>query len=142
MTFAAYALLAAATSSAPSLDGEVFAQLTIQQRVVIRVPVAPPASTPAVVPTMRWKEVKGPKCVAIGTLAGATVRGSEQLDLYLRGGARVRAQLDDCDRVDLRYGFYLRPTSDGRVCGGRDRIHARTGGQCSIERFRSLVPQR
>ncbi|MFM9976655.1 MAG: hypothetical protein ACKVOP_01235 [Sphingomonadaceae bacterium] len=142
MTFAAYALLAAATSSAPALHGEVLlAQLTIRQRVVVRVPVTPTAAT-ATPPTVQWREVKGPKCIAIANLAGAAVRGAELVDLYMRGGNRVRAHLDDCDQIDLRYGFYLRPTSDGQVCGGRDRVHARTGGQCKIERFRGLVPKR
>ena len=76
-------------------------------------------------------------------LAGAIVTAPNAIDLVQRGGARQRAQLDkDCASVDLGYGFYLRPTSDGQVCSGRDSIHARTGGHCAISRFRTLVPQR
>jgi hypothetical protein len=135
----AFALLAAATSTLPG--GEQFAQLTIQQRVVIRVPMVPLA--PEQIRPLRWVEKKGPKCIASNTLAGAVVTAPRAIDLVTRGGPRLRAQLDgSCQGVDLRFGFYIRPNSDGKVCADRDAIHARTGGQCEIEKFRTLVPQR
>jgi hypothetical protein len=134
-----FALLAAATSPLPA--GEQFAQLTIQQRVVIRVPMVPIAQDP--IRSLRWVEKKGPKCIASNTLAGAVVTAPRAIDLVTRGGPRLRAQLDgSCQDVDLRFGFYIRPNSDGKICSDRDAIHARTGGQCEIEKFRTLVPQR
>jgi hypothetical protein len=151
MTFLAYALMAAASSGAgadrpvldrPSLNGTVFAQMAIQQRVVIRVPLAP-VDMPMPTAPIRMKEARGPKCIAINRLAGASVMGPQTIDLFVRGAPSVRARLrNECRGVDLRYGFYLKPTKDGRVCGGRDSVHARTGGECAIERFRALVPQR
>ena len=123
------------------LDGVELAQLTIQQRVVIRVPVVPmQRGTPI---PFRWKEKKGPRCVATNLLGGAIVSAPDTIDLVVRGGSRVRAKLDNsCQSVDLRFGFYVRPNPDGQLCSGRDMIHARSGGQCEIERFRMLVPQR
>lgn len=139
----AFALLAAITSATPRVDGTEFAQLTIQQRVVIRVPIAPMAMTEAAPRPLRWTEKKGPKCLAASNLAGAVVSGPSLIDIYLRGGSRMRAQLDkQCDAIDLRFGFYIRPNPDGQVCADRDTIHARTGGTCEIERFRTLVPER
>lgn len=141
---AATAAVTAGTSDAPDLDGSQFAQLTIQQRVVIRVPMVPIAPPPpAAVAPLRLVERKGPRCIASNSLAGAVVIAPRSIDLFTRGGPRLRANLDDaCTMVDLRFGFYIRPNPDGQVCARRDTIHARTGGKCDIERFRKLVPGR
>ena len=145
MTPFAYVLLAASASvhAAPKLPVEV-AQVTIRQRIIVRVPAMAPQAAPLPMPRpSKWKEVKGPKCVAVNQLAGAAFTRADSVDLFLRGGRRVRAQLDNnCPALDYYSGFYLTPTRDGQVCGGRDTIRTRSGGQCDIERFRELVPQR
>ncbi|MBA3896251.1 MAG: hypothetical protein H0X36_03760 [Sphingomonadaceae bacterium] len=125
----------------PEGDATEFAQLTIQQRIVIRIPARPVPAAPA--RPLRWKEKHGPKCLPLAMLAGAVITGPQQVDLFMRGGARMRAVLDDeCPAIDFYEGFYLTPTRDGRVCADRDMIHTRIGGQCAIERFRTLVPDR
>jgi hypothetical protein len=136
------ALLAAASSAAPATDGIEFAQMMIQQRVVVRVPLTPlPEAAPQM--QMRWVEKKGPKCVGLSSLAGFVVRGPQVVDLFIRGGARVRTRLEkQCTGVDLGYGFYVKPNADGRICADRDTLHARTGGKCEVERFTNLVPER
>ncbi len=142
MTSLAFALLAAASTVAPTVYGTEFAQLTIQQRVVVRVPLAPIREAAPQVP-LRWVEKKGPKCVGLGNLSGFVVRGPQVVDLFMRGGARVRTRLEkQCTGVDLGYGFYVKPNADGRICADRDTLHARTGGKCEVERFTSLVPER
>ena len=142
MILLALALAAAAAGAvAPAIDGTEFAQLMIQQRVVIRVPLAAEQMVPQA--PVRWVEKKGPKCLALSGLGGFAVRAPQVVDLYMRGGQRVRTRLEkQCTGVDLGYGFYLKPTADGHVCSNRDAIHARTGGQCGIERFTNLVPAR
>ncbi len=135
------ALLAAAVPAAPPVEADRFAQLMIQQRVVVRVPVVPVQPAPAA--PARWVEKRGPKCVGIGTLAGFVVRGPQLVDLFMRGGQRVRTRLErQCTNIDLGYGFYVKPNADGRLCSGRDSLHARSGGSCEVERFTTLVAAR
>ena len=145
MTPIAYALLAAATSIAPAVDavptGNVeIAQIMIQQRFIFRVPARPVEERPRL---LRWREKHGPRCVPAGELAGAAITQPDTVDLFLRGGARLRAQLDDaCPALDYYSGFYIAPSKDGRVCAGRDAIRTRMGGECGVVRFRALVPAR
>jgi hypothetical protein len=141
LTSLAYVLLAAAAPAAPATDGIQVAQMMIQQRVVVRIPIAPVQAAPQA-PT-RWVEKKGPKCVGLNSLAGFVVRGPQVVDLFMRGGQRIRTRLErNCSDVDLGYGFYVKPNADGRICRNRDVLHARTGGQCDVERFTNLVPER
>ena len=156
-TAAALMLLVSATmigSSAPAqdrdaqLDGTEWAQVTIHQRIIIRIPnlrgraASPIRALPEPVQPMRWVEKRGPKCVAVDQLAGASV-GSDTVDLMLRGGNRVRARLDgDCPALDFYAGFYLKPSADGLVCAGRDSIRSRSGDSCTISGFKKLVLKR
>lgn len=107
------------------------------QRSLIRVPV--PRNPPP--QPQRWREQRGPRCVAVRNLAGAHVNQDNSVDLILRGGGRVRARLDgDCPAMDFYSGFYVRPGSDGMVCADRDGLRSRAGGACEIDSFRELVP--
>lgn len=114
------------------------AQLTIRERIVIRVPRMPMAATPAPKP-IKWKEKKGPKCVAAAGMAGALISARNQVDLVMVGGKRLRVKLDgDCKPLDYYGGFYLRPSGDGMICADRDAIRVRSGASCEIEQFRLL----
>lgn len=144
------ALLALAAPGAAAWDvprdGDLpVAQLTIHERIIIRVPRLSGPITAADVrasqPTpVRWKEKKGPKCVGAQTMAGALISAPNQVDLVLIGGKRLRAKLDgDCKPLDFYSGFYLRPSADGMICGGRDAIRVRSGASCGIDGFKTLV---
>lgn len=121
----------------------------VRERFIIRVPLprilrreaASASAAVAAPPLTRWKTKKGPACVPLGMLAGAQVSAPASIDLTLKGGGRIRAELEDrCPALDYYGGFYLKPTADGKVCADRDAIHTRAGGACEIERFRRLVP--
>jgi hypothetical protein len=163
LTTFAYALLALATSAVPDaatgdvrmadsappsssaydLDGVEFAQLTIQRRIFIRIPPTRMAPPPPPEMRPRWKEKKGPKCISTTGLGGFAITTPDSIDLFLKGGLRYRAHLeDDCPSIAFYSGFYIRPTQDGRICAGRDPIHSRAGGQCEILKIRTLVPDR
>ncbi len=149
MTPIAYGLMVATTSVAPvaarpaeeAAPRVEITQMMIQQRIIIRVPAMnPPPAPPRPV---KLKEVKGPKCVPLNQLAGAAIGQNDTVDLFLRGGMRLRAKLDDdCPALDYYSGFYINPTADGQVCQKRDALHTRAGQQCRVERFRMLVPER
>jgi hypothetical protein len=145
MTIAAWAVLlvAAAEPAPPAPAGaEVYAQLRIRERVILRVPTVPLTDGKRRAP-VKWRERNGPNCINAESLAGASVTDEDDVDLLLRGGKRVRAKLESrCPTIDYYSGFYLRPGSDGMICEDRDAIHARSGGKCEIDRFRSLVPDR
>lgn len=134
------ATLALAVPAVAAVAGQVeLAQLTIRERVIIRVPRM---AAPAPPRPIRWVEKKGPKCIPAAALAGALVTDRTKLDLVLRGGQRVRAEMDDdCRGLDIARGFYLKPSADGMVCADRDVVRSRYGAKCPIDRFRSLEPR-
>lgn len=118
----------------------MLAQVQVEQKKIVRIrPIQQQAQT---VPAqrIRWEEKRGPKCLQVSTLAGATVSSPDSIDLYVRGGQRLRAKLEKgCPSIEFYSGFYMKRSLDGRVCQGRDQIHSRSGGECKIEKFRTLV---
>ncbi len=121
-----------------------FAQVMIREQILIRVP-ARVRNTPRVVvpPAVEWKESRGPKCVQMRSIAGATLLSPNSFDLVLRDRSRIRAKLEKrCPALDYYRGFYIDTTADGRICAGRDFIRSRAGGECQIDRFLTLSPQR
>lgn len=118
-----------------------YAQVTIRQQIIIRVPQGVRRTPPAGASLIRWREEDGPSCVDADSIAGATMLGQNSVDLILSNNARVRARLEKrCPALDYYYGFYLNATEDGRICADRDFIRSRMGGECQIEEFYSLRP--
>ncbi len=61
--------------------------------------------------------------------------------LVSKGGKRVRARLaDECPALDYYSGFYVKPPHDAKICAGLDSIQTRSGDDCQIDRFRTLIP--
>jgi len=130
-------LLFGLITAQPAAVGETVTRMIFQDEVILRVPVQPRP----LMPQIDWIEKKGPKCVPIASIRRALLEGSEQVDFILANHARIRAQLDeDCPALDFYGGFYLQPEDD-RLCAGRDAVHSRMGGSCTIERFKQLVPK-
>ena len=113
-------------------------RLVIQDEVIIRVPVQP---RPLINPIVWVERNRGPKCIPAYAIRRALSAGPNQVDFVLANRARVRAQFDeDCPALDFYNGFYLQP-EDERLCAGRDAIHSRMGGSCTINRFKALAPR-
>lgn len=130
-------LLVGLVGAQPGAVGQSVTRLIIQDEVILRVPVQPRP----LMPEFEWVEKKGPKCIQAGAIQRALLSGSEQVDFILVNRARVRAKFnEDCPALDFYGGFYLQP-EDERLCAGRDAIHSRIGGSCTIERFKQLVPK-
>jgi hypothetical protein len=128
-------LLVPAGSTAPVQ----LSQVTIEQRVIIRVPLARQRQMQAE-PSVEWQEKKGPKCLAIRSIRGASVAAKNSVDMTLVNGERYRAKLErGCRAVDFWSGFYVEATKDGSLCSGRDMLQARGGTECEIDVWRRLV---
>jgi len=122
----------------PSAPEDSVRVTTIEERLIIRVPVAP---RPRQRLSIRWEEEKGPKCIPADSIARAFLSSPDSIDILLRSRQVIRAKLDsDCDGLDFYGGFYIQP-EDRRICAKRDTIRSRVGGSCRIERFRTLVPK-
>src|SRR3546814_14968795 len=117
---AALLLLLAAPAAAPAgpPGGIAWQQVTIHERIVVRVPrmPIPPGRQPiADIPPLRWVAKDAPKCVAVDTLAAATVPEPDSVDLVVPGGKRLRAQLgDDSPPPPFSSGLHPQPPRSGR----------------------------
>ena len=125
-----------AGSEAPPTPREGVRMMTVEERLTIRIPVAPRPRL-----KIRWEEEKGPKCLPARAIAGAFLSGPDTIDILLRNRQMMRARLDnDCEGLDFYGQLYVQP-EDGRLCARRDSIRSRVGGSCRIEKFRTLVPK-
>ncbi len=135
------------SAQAPDWMSGEYAQLTIHERLIIRIPHVPMSRSAAALNARSsapvWREKKGTRCVEMKSLTGAAIGGEGEVDLIVEGTRRIRAHLDDqCPTRNFYSGFYLKPTKDGKICAGRDILRSRSGARCTIDRFRKLVPDR
>jgi len=120
----------------PAAMQEGVTRLVVQDEVILRVTIEPRPMRP-----IEWVEHKGPKCIPLAGMRAALISGPDKIDFIFANHARVRARLDeDCPALDFYGSFYLQPDGDS-LCAGRDAIHSRMGGSCTIERFKMLVPK-
>lgn len=149
--FLMLALAPAASSDVAAAGGTAFdrvelSQVTIHQRIVIRIPRVlggHPSAQSLPQHPIRWTEKKGPKCVSADLLEGAVITGPDTVDLMIADGRRLRAELDDrCPALDFYSGLYLKQTNDGLICADRDSIRARSGSVCRIDGFKRLEAKR
>jgi hypothetical protein len=137
MFFSLIPLLLGLAAVQPAAMQQTVTRLVVQDEVILRIPVEPQPMRPQI----QWIEHKGPKCIPVSAIRAALLSGEEQVDFVFGNRARVRAKLEeDCPALDFYAGFYIQPQGD-RLCAGRDAIHSRMGGSCSIERFKLLEPR-
>jgi hypothetical protein len=130
-------LLLGMFAAQPTVVEQSVTRLVLQDEVILRVPL----QSHSLLPQFEWVERKGPKCIPTTAIRRAMLSGPKQVDFLLANRGRMRAELDeDCPALDFYPGLYLQP-QDERLCAGRDAIHSRIGGSCTIERFRQLVPK-
>jgi hypothetical protein len=126
-------------------------QVVIEERIIIRVPARRSSLTNFSMPAQQavprgtsvvWREKKGPKCVTMRDIAAMQTTQRDSIDIITRQNQRLRAQLDrGCRALDFYAGFYMERNRDGRLCEGRDQLHARTGAKCEVAKFRLMVPE-
>lgn len=130
-------LLGAAAPASPPPPR--YSQVMVHEQIVIRVThgrITDPAQ-------IRWKEGKGPKCIPTRLVGGYAIVAPASVDFFLRDNRRIRARLDtSCPALDYYRGFYVTPNPDGMICADRDVIRSRMGGECGIDKFRTLKAKR
>jgi hypothetical protein len=138
------ALFAVATSEAaqpprvPVQSTVMLAELRIQRTTIIRVPPVTP--TTLISEPIRWKEKGGPDCIKWSAIAAAMISSPTSLDVIIRGGKRYRVKLNkSCQAAEFYADFYVKATPDGQICRSRDSIYSRAGGECGIDKFRTLA---
>jgi len=121
-----------------------FAQVRVRQQIIVRVPPRPLRPLqPAGASLIQWREGRGPRCVPIRSVTGATALGRGSVDLVLRDNRRVRARLEsNCPGLDFYRGFYVNGNPDGLICSDLDSIRSLMGGECEIDQFRTLTAVR
>jgi hypothetical protein len=141
----------AKTAGAGAFAGRQLAQVTIEQRVIIRIPTvrtgpqrssAMRAEAAPAPPSIRWKETKGPKCIPLNGLRGAVINMLDGITMVTGRNEQYRTHFGRaCRAADFYSGFYIQPNEDGAICAGRDTLHARNGSACEIEKFSRMVPE-
>jgi hypothetical protein len=123
--------------------GDTWFQARVQQRVIIRFPSNAGVGTYSVGKPLKYKEEKIGKCILVNRLIGSRPEGKDRLEFVTRDQQLIRAYLGDgCLAREFYAGAYVERSTDGKLCVDRDILHARTGAQCEIDKFRLLVPQK
>ena len=135
-------LTGASPDSTPPPPPLEFAQVTIRQQVIVRVPRGGQRRVEASARPTQWREGAGPRCIQVRQIAGA-MPAAASVDFLLQDRRRVRAHLGKrCAGLDYYSGVYLAANPGGQICADRDVVRSRMGGQCGISEFRSLQPVR
>ncbi len=152
----------AATARINPLAGDVWDQVRIEQRVIIRVtprdagrdalapqilplqpmqPIVQPLVPPPRSTSVRVRERKAGKCMPALGIAAVQPITDGRLMFYMRDRRMLAAGLEKaCSARDFYLGFYMSKTADGQLCVGRDAIHSRAGTTCKLKDVREYVP--
>lgn len=134
-------ILAAPDRPDDATETLAFAQITVREQIIIRVPRGT-QRVPAMSHDTQWRETGSPRCIPAGSIAAA-MPGNDGVDLVLTDNRRVRADLGQgCSGLDYYRGLYVDARPDGQICARRDVMRSRMGGHCEITRLRVLEPVR
>ena len=118
----------------PAAVRQTVTRLIVQDEVILRVPVQPRPMRRQI----EWIEQKGPKCIPAGAIRARFCRApSRSISCSPTAAAFARSST----RIARRSISTAASISSRRTSGyarGRDAIHSRMGGSCTIERFKLL----
>ena len=114
----------------------------MRQQIIIRVPTGARRIAPAAPSLLRWRERGGPRCISANQIVGATLLGARSVDLIRATTAAARPAGKPLPGAGLLSRLLCHATADGRICADRDSVRSRAGGECQIDDFRSLTPER
>jgi len=125
-------------------------QVSIEQRVTVRITPRPPQSRQDLLAQLprgevatRLEERGMGRCVAIQRIAGVGTANNNRLILFLSDRRIVSAVLEkSCKPEDFYSGFYVERNDDGMLCVKRDKLQSRAGAKCGLNAFHQLVAVR
>lgn len=134
----------AMSSLIDGLPEDTWAQVRIEQQLIIRITPRANGREPAVAPpsvTYKFRERKTGNCMPARGIAAVRPISDSRLLLFMRDRRLIGATLPKvCNARDFYLGFYLTQPADGQICVGRDLLHSRAGSSCVIAQVRELVP--
>jgi hypothetical protein len=87
---------------------------------------------------VRLRREKGEpiECVRLAEVAGVRLDEAGRLLVFMRDNGIYSAAFERSCSVQVFYsGFYVERPRDGKLCAGRDQLHARSGSDCKLGRF-------
>lgn len=123
-------------------------QVRVERRVIVRITPfsarraasemsVPPASEPARTEATA-SDVKG-GCIPLASVAGVRLAEGGRMLIFLRNRSVISASFQRSCPVQAFYsGFYVERPRDGLLCSGRERLHARSGADCTLGSFSRL----
>jgi hypothetical protein len=121
-------------------------QVSIEQRVTIRVSPRPAPLVPAMFETdgdvnePRFIERKFGKCIPVSGITGVQPVSGRKLLLIMRDNRMFTAELEKgCQARDFYSGFLVNKSKDGMICKERDELRARSGATCQVSGFRQII---
>lgn len=132
-----------AASLSEGLSDDTWAQVRIEQQLIIRITPRASGREQAVIPpsvTYKFRERKTGNCMPARGIAAVRPISDSRLLLFMRDRRLIGATLPKvCNARDFYLGFYLHQPADGQICVGRDLLHSRAGSSCVIAQVRELV---
>jgi hypothetical protein len=144
------------SASEPMAEAAIFAeafgpvqhQVRIERRVIVRITPfsARRASSEMSIPAPQAAprnftaatEVKG-GCIPLSEVAGVQLGEGRRLLLFMRDRRVITASFErSCPVQGFYSGFYVERPADGMLCAGRERLHARSGADCTLGSFAEL----
>lgn len=131
---------------ADGVQSELPQQVSIEQRVTIRIAPRPSAIAPAMFEANssasgpRYIERKFGKCLPAAGIVGVQPGTGRKLLLIMRDNRLFSAELEKgCLARDFYSGFLVAKSGDGMICKERDELRARSGATCQVSGFRQIV---
>ena len=123
-------------------------QVRVERRVIVRITpfsarraaseMSAPLPSEAARTDTAASDVKG-GCIPLADIAGVRLAEERRILLFLRDRSVVSASFERSCPVQAFYsGFYVERPGDGLLCSGRERLHARSGADCTLGGFSRL----
>ena len=125
--------------------GAVQHQIRVERRVIVRITPFGAGQLPSQMSVPDARSVTRSAdtataikegCVPLAEVAGVRLAEGRRLLLFMRDRSVISASFErSCPVQGFYSGFYVERPRDGMLCSGRERLHARSGADCTLGGF-------